>query len=69
MAKRKGAFVLFDPTTPASKIVSVLMAHHQKIAADHSVTVQPTNQNKEAHTTTTNKAAEKKFKVGKNANE
>ena len=38
MPKRKGAYVLFDSDTPASKIISVLMCHHAKIAADRSIT-------------------------------
>ena len=38
MPKRKGAFVLFDPSTSAQQIVATLMAHHNKIASDKSIT-------------------------------
>lgn len=38
MSQRKGAYMLFDSNTPASKIVSALMGAHAKIARDHSVT-------------------------------
>ena len=38
MSQRKGAYMLFDSNTSASKIVSALMSAHAKIASDHSVT-------------------------------
>jgi hypothetical protein len=38
MPQRKGAYVLFDPSMGAKKIVDVLMGLHSKIAADQSIT-------------------------------
>jgi hypothetical protein len=53
---RKGAYVLFDPSVGAKKIVDVLMGLHSKIAADQSITADI-----EERTDTNPKAGKSKY--------